>query len=139
MRIPTASADVPRRGGYAWRGMDALRAPRSVTSLLGRIGDRFQRIVGENLVGVYLHGSLAFGCLNPAASDVDVLVVVRDRLDATTKRRLADALIALSRDAPPKGVELSVVARAALREFRYPTPYEFHFSNDSPPPAGSVP
>jgi streptomycin 3"-adenylyltransferase len=109
--------------------MDALRAPRSVTSLLGRIGERFRHLLGENLVGVYLHGSLAFGCFNPDASDVDVLVVVRDRLDAATKRRIADALIALSRDAPAKGVEVSVVTQASLRDFRHPTPYEFHFSH----------
>ncbi len=119
--------------------MATIHTPQPITSLLGRIGERFRHLLGENLVGVYLHGSLAFGCFNPDASDVDVLVVVRDRLDAATKRRLDAALIALSRDAPAKGLEVSVVARAALREFRYPTPYEFHFSNDSPPPAGSVP
>ncbi|HJW82735.1 MAG TPA: hypothetical protein VJ754_00380, partial [Anaerolineae bacterium] len=34
-------------------------------------------ILGENLVGVYLHGSLALGCFNPAQSGVDLLVVRR--------------------------------------------------------------
>ena len=109
--------------------MATIRAPQPITSLLGRIGERFQHVLGENLVGVYLHRSLAFGCFNPDASDVDLLVVVRNRLDAATKRRIADALIALSRDAPKKGLEMSVVAQAALRDVRYPTPYEFHFSN----------
>lgn len=94
------------------------------------MSERLQRELGENLIGVYLHGSLAFNCFNPDASDVDFLVVVEDRLDAATKRRIAKALIELSRDAPKKGLEMSIVTRASLRDFRYPTPYEFHFSND---------
>lgn len=35
-----------------------------------------QRMMGKNLVGVYLHGSLAMGCFNPWESDLDLLVVV---------------------------------------------------------------
>lgn len=110
--------------------MDAIRAPRRIRSLLGRIGEQLQQVLGENLIGVYLHGSLAFNCFNPDTSDVDFLVVVRDRLDAATKRRIAKALIELSRDAPKKGLEMSIVTRASLRDFRYPTPYELHFGNE---------
>ncbi len=124
------SADVPLHGVYAWSRMDTIHAPEPIMSLLCRIGHRLRGLLGENLVGVYLHGSLAFGCFKPDASDVDILVVARDRLDAATKRRIADALIELSRAAPKKGLEMSVVTQAALREFRHPTPYEFHFSND---------
>jgi predicted nucleotidyltransferase len=110
--------------------MDVIRAPRHIRDLLCRIGERFQQLLGENLIGVYLHGSLAFNCFNPETSDIDFLVVVQDRLDAATKRRIANELIALSRDAPRKGLEMSIVTQASLRDFRYPTPFEFHFSND---------
>lgn len=110
--------------------MDAIRAPRPIRDLLDRIGGRFQWVLGENLIGIYLHGSLAFNCFNPATSDIDFLVLAKDRLDAATKRRIAKELIVLSRDAPKKGLEMSVVTQASLRDFRYPTPYEFHFSNE---------
>ncbi len=110
--------------------MDAVQAPRRIRSLLGRICEQIQLVLGENLIGVYLHGSLAFNCFNPETSDVDFLVVVQERLDAATKRRIAKALIALSRDAPRKGLEMSIVTQASLRDFHYPTPFEFHFSND---------
>jgi predicted nucleotidyltransferase len=108
--------------------MDALRVPRAPTSLLDRIVEDVRRLLGDDLVGLYLHGSLAFGCFNPARSDIDFLVVVRDRLDPEIKRRLAHILLDLSRAAPAKGLEMSVLTRASLRQFRYPTPYEFHFS-----------
>ena len=33
--------------------------------------------IGENLLGVYLHGSAAMGCFNPKSSDLDLLVGVK--------------------------------------------------------------
>ena len=49
------------------------------------IEDRLRRylsslapLLGENLLGVYLHGSLAHGCFNPATSDVDIVFVVTE-------------------------------------------------------------
>ncbi len=110
--------------------MDALAVPPPIQVLLVQIIDQFQRVLGDNLVGIYLHGSLAFRCFDPDTSDVDFLVVVQDRLDATTKRRIAKALVALSSQAPKKGLEMSIVTRASLQDFQYPTPYEFHFGNE---------
>ncbi|MDD6156298.1 MAG: nucleotidyltransferase domain-containing protein [Lachnospiraceae bacterium] len=39
-----------------------------------------RKILGDNLTGVYLHGSAAMGCFNPEESDIDLLVVVKDAL-----------------------------------------------------------
>ena len=48
---------------------------------LKRITESFVRrsreILGENLVGIYLHGSAAMGCFNDKKSDIDLLVVVK--------------------------------------------------------------
>ena len=44
-------------------------------SVLDQAVDLFKEELGSHLVGVYLHGSLAMGCFNPEASDVDLLVV----------------------------------------------------------------
>jgi predicted nucleotidyltransferase len=107
--------------------MGTIAAPPSIVQLLGRIGDEFQRLLGDDLIGIYVHGSLAFGCFNPATSDVDLIAVVQTRLDTPTKRRIAKTLIDLSGDAPPKGLELSIVTLPVLQDFRVPTPYEFHF------------
>ncbi len=35
-------------------------------------------VLGDNLRGVYLHGSLARGCHHPSTSDVDIIVVTRE-------------------------------------------------------------
>ena len=43
--------------------------------LLRQISLRYQRILGADLVGISVHGSLAFGCFHWQSSDVDFLVV----------------------------------------------------------------
>jgi len=84
---------------------------------------------GKNLVGIYLHGSLAMESLNPVSSDVDLLVVVRDRLSWDEKNGLGQRLLQLSEQAPPNGLEMSILTLDSLTPFQYPTPYELHFSN----------
>jgi predicted nucleotidyltransferase len=106
-----------------------LHAPQHINQLLDEIVSIMKRLIGENLVGVYLHGSLAMGSFNPDKSDIDFLVVTRTKLSPETRRSLATAMIELSEHAPAKGLEMSALTLDALRDFRHPTPYEFHFSN----------
>ena len=40
-----------------------------------RLTEESRKIFGENLTGVYLHGSLAMGCFNPDKSDIDLIIV----------------------------------------------------------------
>ncbi len=39
-----------------------------------------KNILYDNLIGIYLHGSLAMGCYNEKKSDIDLLVVVENDL-----------------------------------------------------------
>ena len=85
-------------------------------------------ILGENLVGVYLHGSAVMGCFNPAKSDLDFIVVVAHPMPDETKLAYMDMVLALNADAPAKGIEMSIVLRSVCKPFVYPTPFELHFS-----------
>lgn len=98
-------------------------------ALLSEIAESCRNILGGNLVGVYVHGSIAFGCFNWEKSDVDYITVVEEPLDTKTRRALMDQTVRLNRTAPPKGLEMSVVRRAVCRPFVYPTPFELHYSN----------
>ncbi len=104
--------------------------PLAVERLLGIVVSGFRRELGPDLVGIYLHGSLAMGCFNAAGSDVDFLVVVKETLSTAAKRRLGELLLRLHEYAPAKGLEISVVTVRQARDFRYPTPYELHFSKE---------
>lgn len=84
---------------------------------------------GGNLTGIYLHGSAVMGCFHPLKSDLDLLVVVREEVSNETKRQFMDLVVELNKQAPPKGLELSVVKEGVCKHFVYPTPFELHFSN----------
>lgn len=100
-----------------------------LNDLLERFVEHNQRILGDNLVGIYLHGSAAMGCFNKDKSDVDLLVVVNSNIPDEAKSRYMDMAVELNADAPAKGLELSIVRKRVCRPFVYPTPFELHFSN----------
>lgn len=87
-------------------------------------------ILGDHLVGVYLHGSAVLGCFG-ANSDIDLLVVSRRPLIEDERRRLVARLLKISAPGEPAGVrrpiELDLVLATALRPWRYPTPFDFHY------------
>ena len=89
-------------------------------------------ILGDNLVGVYLHGSVVMGCFHPQKSDLDFIIVIQHDLNAAVKRQYMDMVVAQnSHDAimaPAKGIELSIVKESVCRPFVYPTPFVLHFS-----------
>jgi streptomycin 3"-adenylyltransferase len=83
-------------------------------------------VLGDALVGIYLHGSLALGCFNPGGrGDVDVLVVASRPLELDEKLALTDLLLRVS--AAPYGLELHVLTTDQLRHWRHPSPFELHY------------
>lgn len=117
--------DAPARG-RRWDDCDA-----DVRAFVEKVSTSFRERLGEQLVGVYLHGSLATACYRRAKSDVDVLVVVREGLSATVRRELALLCFALSDERPTVGdLELSVIQQRHAREFVHPLPFEMHFSSE---------
>jgi predicted nucleotidyltransferase len=101
--------------------------PPDLTDLLSQIVQQHKQVLGSDLLGIYLHGSLAMGSFNPGLSDIDFLVITRGKVPPHQRKRLAEILIKLSEKAPAKGLEMSVMTESSLRDFRYPTPFEFHF------------
>lgn len=95
---------------------------------LYKISNEYQSILGNNLVGIYVHGSLAFGCFNPNKSDIDFIVVVNNTPTVKEKEQLIETLLHLSKEAPAKNYEMSVVLSDFCKHFVYPTPFELHFS-----------
>lgn len=100
-----------------------------IDALLDRIITDTKAILGDRLVGIYLHGSLAFGCFTWEQSDIDYLTVVKDEPSQRQKEALIAALLALDADCPPKGIEMSVVLARDCQAFAHPTPYVLHYSN----------
>lgn len=87
-----------------------------------------QEIFGDNLTGIYLHGSAAMGCYNPNKSDIDLIVVVESDISDAQKTGFMNVVVRLNAVAPKKGIEVSIVKRCHCDPFVFPTPFELHFS-----------
>lgn len=97
--------------------------------ILNKIVNSYKDILKDNLVGIYLHGSLAMNCFNPNSSDIDFLVVIKEKLDFKDMRQLIDVLLQLSELGPKKGFEMSVLLEQDTKNFKYPTHFVLHFSD----------
>lgn len=97
--------------------------------LLDKLVEYSRNIFDNNLVGIYLHGSMAMGCFNPMKSDLDFLVIVKNVVTDLQKKMFMNALVALNDNAPAKGIEMSLVRSEYCKNFIYPTPFDLHFSN----------
>lgn len=96
----------------------------SVEKFLEQACSMFDHQLGSNLVGVYLHGSLAMGCFQPDKSDVDVLVIVKEKLRTDQKKNLILDILTLAE----YNLEMSILLEKDLVDFQFPTPFELHYS-----------
>lgn len=87
-----------------------------------------QECFGDQLTGIYLHGSMAMGCFYAGKSDIDLIVIIERDIPVLQKIAFLNQMIQFNGIAPAKGLELSVVKRKYCRPFLYPTPFELHFS-----------
>ena len=110
--------------------------PVMADHILEHFVEHSESILADNLVGIYLHGSAAMGCYNPAKSDLDLIVVTQSGLTDACKRNYMDMVteldaslpIGLSVDLHHGGIEMSLVRKDVCKPFLYPTPFELHFS-----------
>lgn len=108
---------------YSW-----ANCPQAIREQIERFSENITHILGDNLTGVYLHGSLAMGCFNPARSDLDLLVITQKGMTPETRRDAASAVLAAS--SHPNLIEVSFVRLSCLHPWQYPTPFDFHFSEE---------
>lgn len=101
-------------------------APASACAQLDQMIHKLCESIADNMVGVYLHGSLAMGCFNPTSSDIDLLVVTSTPLTSDAYRGVLTTL--LEHSAAPHPVEISILHYAQITPWRHPTPYDLHFS-----------
>lgn len=108
--------------------MSAYEGMESYEKVIDQFTQKSLEILGENLVGVYLHGSAVMGCFQPKKSDLDFIVVVKNSVPDASKKSFMEMVTKLNAEGPAKGIEMSIVRREVCDPFVYPTPFELHFS-----------
>ncbi|MDQ2885322.1 MAG: DUF4111 domain-containing protein [Chloroflexota bacterium] len=82
-------------------------------------------LLGENLLGIYLHGSLAQGGFQPARSDIDIIVATEEGNDPLKQRAIVEMLLRLSK--APIPLDIYFLTKSAIFPFQQPLPYELHY------------
>ena len=91
--------------------------------------DLFKGNLGNNLVGIYLHGSLAMGSYFPPKSDIDIIAVVDKRLAPDLAREVNRKIAQYSNKRPTVGnIECSIITLETAQSIPDEMPYELHFS-----------
>lgn len=87
-----------------------------------------QRLLGQQLSGIYLHGSLALGGFSPSRSDIDMIVATEQRMDVEVKRAIIELLLRVSK--MPSPLDIYFLAERDMFPFRHPLPYDLHYSEE---------
>src|SRR5215813_11837793 len=90
-KTPSAWFVRPTRATFCVKTMAHI--PAQVSALLQDITARLPVILGRNLIGVYLYGSLTQRAFNPKRSDVDCVVVTQRGLSNAQFRKLDTWLV----------------------------------------------
>lgn len=104
---------------------DYENCPAALQNQVNALTFSLHEFLGDNLIAVYLHGSLASGNFMMENSDIDLLGVVQTRLNPF--KRLAIAQKMLLWNKTPAPVEISLLAQEHLTETP-PLRCQFHFS-----------
>jgi predicted nucleotidyltransferase len=112
--------------------MSRVEVPAAVREQLDRLTRDLRDALADELVGVYLHGSLVLGCFNPQRSDIDVIAVTRRAITSEERNALGALMLRSSgqKERPrqaPFPLEMSLLTAEQLRPWRYPTPFDFHY------------
>lgn len=91
-----------------------------------------RELLGEAVVGIYLHGSATIGGLKPT-SDIDIFVLANRPMTPDERRELIGRLLPISGRGDPTGrsrsVGLEVVVQADVRPWSYPPRLEFQYGD----------
>lgn len=96
--------------------------------ILRGLVSRYKEILGENYIGLYVHGSMCMSGFNPKKSDIDYIIVCESVPTDIQKRAVMDATMAYAHLAPAKGLEMHLVLKNDCANFAYPPHFELHFS-----------
>ncbi len=111
---------------YTW-----ATCSKVIQSEVNTLTTELPRLLGkQQLLGLYLHGSLALGGFNPTRSDINMLAVTRHGMKVETKRTIVDLLMRVSK--MPCPIALHFLVAQDIVSFphllSHSLPYDFYYS-----------
>lgn len=101
--------------------------PSDVKEQIRNVTDTWLKCIGESVVGIYLHGSIALNYFVEGVSDIDILIICDRQLSRDERLLISKNIIEIDRK--PSHLEISAVRINDLNPWKYPTPCQFHYSD----------
>jgi hypothetical protein len=103
--------------------MNEITPYPAINTVLSEWAEALKRLLGTNIVGLYLSGSLAYGDFVPNRSDIDLQAVIRNPLTANEVRSVEQLHREVERRCPEwaERIECSYVPLELMRELAPPT------------------
>ena len=108
--------------------IDWFDAPSQIREAIMGCVEGCRDSLESKFVGAYLHGSLTFGCYNPARSDVDMLIVSDCTVSKPRRERVLAEFQRGHSKLPGNGLEASLVATSSANGADTPPRFFTHFS-----------
>lgn len=96
--------------------------------IIDYFNQKIKEIVKSKYIGMYIHGSYAEGTFKWERSDIDIIVLINNKLSVIEKEQLLDLFVNNSEKCPKKGIEISFLNIYSLNNEKHPFSYEFHYS-----------
>lgn len=101
--------------------------PEEILKQIDCVVEIWKKHMGDELVGVYLHGSIALNAFNPNSGDIDLLIVVKDSVSVQRKIDIAKDIIEI--DGCPRPLEMSAIKLKDAIAWKNPGNCVFHYSD----------
>lgn len=89
---------------------------------------RLRALLGGELLGVYLIGSLALEGFEPGQSDIDIIAICTHPLETRARQAIAEALDHRALPCPARGLEFVLYAKNAVSAPSRPLRFEMNFN-----------
>lgn len=99
----------------------------AVKGQISDVVEVWKKHMGKNLLGIYLHGSMALECFSENSSDIDILAVTDRKIPRAERLVIAQDIMMIDRKPCP--LEMSALYIRDIKPWQYPTRCQFHYSD----------
>jgi streptomycin 3"-adenylyltransferase len=99
--------------------------PKFVRKVLSETLSSVHSVLRDNLIGIYLYGSLAMECFNPKSSDIDIILIARKRPSKEQRKKIIEHLKGVC--SKSRRIELSILREDVVQNPQYPIMVDLHF------------
>lgn len=101
--------------------------PLDIKNQIEQVVFIWTKYMGDNLVGIYLHGSIVLDAFWPNSGDIDILIVVNDSIPIDIKLAIAKDIIVI--DKKPRPLEMSAIKLEDAKNWVNDGNCVFHYSD----------